>query len=121
VIHPNDADGSGVVSGVARLLRRSGKRDAPVECTCTEGQLLRLTLLVAEARLAAERDRRSTLEHLLMEEVGQELAGISLLLTGLQVRSRSPRELESDLREIGELLAAAIGHCRPPRAIDGDY
>jgi exonuclease VII large subunit len=65
----------------------------------------------AEAQLQAERELRSRLEYILREEVGQELAGISLLVAALRRQSRPTSGADSALQQIAELLTASIGHC----------
>jgi exonuclease VII large subunit len=65
----------------------------------------------AEAQLQAERELRSRLEYILREEVGQELAGISLLVAALRRQSRPASGADSALQQIADLLTASIGHC----------
>jgi len=68
-------------------------------------------LLRAEAQLRSERARRNHLEHLLREELAQELAGIALLVTALRRQARSALEADQALQQIADLLASSIGHC----------
>jgi len=65
----------------------------------------------AEAQLQAERELRSRLEYILREEVGQELAGISLLVAALRRQLQPESGVDRALQQIAVLLTASIWHC----------
>jgi hypothetical protein len=56
--------------------------------------------------------RCARLEHLLHEELGQELTGITLMLTAARRAPASAPGLDTALANITGLLARAIGRCR---------
>lgn len=63
--------------------------------------------------LRIERLRAARLEYRLQEEVGQELAGIALLLAAAR-QAAAPGDAASTraMDEVARLLDAAISHCR---------
>jgi len=57
--------------------------------------------------------RCAELEHLLQEEIGQQLTGITLLLTAARRAPATDSALDQALDTITNLLAGAIERCRP--------
>jgi signal transduction histidine kinase len=81
-------------------------------CACGELDAARRELAIATQQALQERERRTRLEHTLHDEVGQELAGIALMLGAAR---RPPYakagDREAILQDIAALLAATIGRC----------
>ncbi len=63
-------------------------------------------------RPAADCARCADLEHLLHEDIGQQLTGIALLLAAARRAPMSPAEFNQALANINDLLLNAIGRCR---------
>jgi hypothetical protein len=57
------------------------------------------------------RDRRAQLEHVLFEEVGQELTRILRMANALRTTELSAADVALGLEQISTQLVAAIGHC----------
>jgi signal transduction histidine kinase len=82
-------------------------------CTCGGGVGAERHLAFVSSELAAERSERARMAHVLREELGQELAGISFMVGTL---ARAPAmcgtERDALVLRISDLLGAAIGRCR---------
>jgi signal transduction histidine kinase len=96
----------------ARLVTFRQPLDAARPCACGRIDTARRDSAVAARVVLEEGERRKRLEHLLHEEVGQELAGIALILGAVR-RSPGDRtaEREVQLRRIADLLTVAMGRC----------
>ncbi len=57
------------------------------------------------------RDRRAQLEHVLFEEVGQELTSILRIARALRTTELPAADVALGLEQIADQLAAAISHC----------
>jgi len=71
----------------------------------------RLDLPPGDNSPRSDRDRRAQLEHVLIEEVAQELTRILRILAAVRSPSLSTEDVGRGLGRIADLLGAAILHC----------
>jgi hypothetical protein len=102
-------------SGRMTVFTQSGN-ETPGPFGCTNCRVLSVEVATAVNCAALERQARWQLEHTLRDELGQELAGISLMLGALTQPSTTatPERDALLLLRVAGLVRAAIGHCIIP-------